>query len=315
MGLLNLRKRQERAEAAGETGSGINWTELTLDKIVDFVLIFVGLYAAMSVERCQAESAERDDYATLLKDFAHELEANREQEKSIEKDLGPIDQATPPNNYGPVEKTFETFFADLEHDESLVHCLHAEFAREKHALRSPECHAAYAKFHAEHKKQADGQPPTAQPFSFKPAVLTPFYRYEVWQIYLAGGVKTFKNKDLAVQIGEVYNNAHLIERQVAEIEKLYNEVFMRQVGRSLATDAELAEIIEDEEEDHALSADDRKQLLDASAALKDERSQILELKGVLALQVERLKNTVLTMRHEIDAAKEAIATESAKLGR
>jgi len=292
----------------------VNWAELALDKVVDFILIFVGLYAAMSVERCQADHAERDEYADLLKDFGLELDANLAQEKSIEKDLGAIDQSTPPNNLGPMAKTFTDFFADLEHDDTLVGCLHAEFLRDKHAVHTPACHAAYGMFREEHKKAPGAHGPRAG-FAFRPAVLTPFYRYEVWQMYLAGGIKVFKNKDVAIKIGEVYNNAHLVERQVAEIEKTYNDVFMRQTGRSLATDAELAEIIDDEEEDGVLSVEDRRQLVDIDEALKDERFAVVELQGVIVLQVERLKATVLAMRREIEVAKAAIAEESAKLAR
>lgn len=301
-------------EAAAERKVDVNWAELALDKVVDFILIFVGLYAAMSVERCQADHAERDEYVAMLKDFGLELDANRAQERSIEKDLGAIDEATPPNNMGPMAKTFTDFFADLEHDDTLVHCLHEEFLRAKHAVHTPACHAAYAKFREEHKKVPGASSPQVG-FAFRPAVLTPFYRYEVWQMYLAGGVKVFKNKDVAIKIGEVYNNAHLIERQVAEIEKTYNDVFMRQTGRSLATDAELAEIIEDEEEEGELSTEDRRQLVSVDEALKDERFAVLELQGVLVLQVERLKTTVLAMRREIEVAKAAIAEETAKLAK
>lgn len=291
----------------------VNWAELTLDKVIDFVLIFVGLYAAMSVERCQAEHTERDEYVTMLKDFSAELDANLAQEKSIEKVLGAIDQAAPPDNMGPMAKTFTDFFHDLEHDETLVECLRAEFLRAKHKKRSAECHAAYSKFHDEHKKTAHHAPATG--FAFRPAVLTPFYRYEIWQMYLAGSVKLFKNKDVAKKIGEVYNNAHLIERQVADIEKLYNDVFMRQTGRSMATDAELAEIIEDEEEEGELAPDELRQLVTLDEALKNEYFEVVELQGVLRLQVERLKNTVLVMRREIEVAKAAIDEETQKLAK
>lgn len=295
----------------------VNFWELALDKLIDFVLIFVGLYAAMAVERCQAAEGEREEYVGMLGDFSSELTANLAQEASIEKDLGPIDQTDPNDNLGPMSKTFEEFFKDLEHDETLVDCLRKQFLRTKHkvdAAHDAECHAAYAVFHKE-RKQAKASGKSAAGFGFKPAVLTPFYRYEVWDMYLAGGVKLFKNKELALHIGEIYSNAKLIERQVADIEKTYNDVFMSQSGRTAATDAELAEIIEDEEEDGELSAEDRKALLDVDESLKDERYEVVELRSVLALKVERLKQTVITMRGEIRDVKEAIGAELAKVGK
>lgn len=295
------------SESAKEKRTDVNWLELSLDKLVDFVLIFIGLYAAMSVERCQDAASERDEYASLLQDFDRELTANVAQEASIVKDLGPIEKVAPPDNLGPLAGTFDAFAKDAAHDQELVHCLRVEFLRSKR-VSDPACHAAFKLFHEEHKNKDH----TSAGFAFKPVVLTPFYRYEVWQMYLAGGVKIFKNKELAVQIGEIYNNAHLVEKQVSEIEKLYNDTFMVQSGRALATDMELAELIQEEEEDD-FTAEDRRQLIDVDESLQDERMRVLELRAALALQVERLKNTVLTMRKEIETTRTAITAELGKV--
>lgn len=294
----------------------VNGWAMALDKTIDFVLIFVGLYAALSVERCQGEERDREEYAAMLHDFDRELQNNLAQEADIARDLGGIEATTPGENLGPMAATFTSFFRDLEHDETLIDCLRAEFSRIKHEVSAEErarCHAGYAAFHAEHRKKDKHAQSTG--FVFKPAVLTPFYRYEVWELYLAGGVKLFKNKELALKIGEIYTNSHLIERQVADIEKTYNDVFMKQIGRSAATDAELAELVEDVEEDGELSPSDLTALLHIDEAVKEERYEVMGLRNVLELKVERLKLTVLTMRREILEVREALQAESAAVAR
>lgn len=293
----------------------LNFGELTVDKAIDFVLIFVGLYAAISVQRCQDEEKERGEYVSLLKDFKAELDANLKEEASIEKDLGPITESAPHKNLGPMQQPFDDFFHSLKEDEEIVHCLHMEFAS---ALKPGEfhgdpaekaaCHAHLATFdknHVEHKES----------FKFKPAVLTPFYRYEVWQLYIANGIRIFKNKELAVKIGEIYNNARLVEKQVAEIESTYNDAFMKQVGRSIATDMELAEIVHDEEQEHGLSPQNQTALIHVSQAVKEEHAATVEAQSILTLKVERMKNTVLLMQKEIDAVKGAIDEEIAIIER
>lgn len=280
--------------------------ELLFDKFIDFVLIFVGLYAATALQRYQDSEREREEYISLLKDFAGELSANLAQEASIEKDLGALKDSTPGQNLGPMAKTFEHFFHELDADEHIVHCLHEEFAKavdpKKPAVAPAECHEAYEKFDAAHRA---GE----QKFGFKPAVLTPFYRYEVWELYLANGIKTFRNKELAVKLGEIYNNARIVERQVADIEATYNDAFMKQVGRSAATDMELFEIVHDEETEHGLSAQDQQILIDVSEAMKDEHYATVEAQSILELKVERMKQTALLIRKEIQEAKQGIAAE------
>lgn len=284
--------------------------ELILDKSIDFALIFVGLYAATALQRCQDTAKEKQEYVSLLQDFKRELDANVAQEASIEQDLGPIDETTPGKNLGPMQGTFKHFFEELEGDENVVKCLHDEFAvgQDPEHPGPPEgCHLLYAKFdkaHGEHKES----------FNFQPAVLTPFYRKEVWQLYLADGVKTFRNKELAVDIAEVYANAELIEEQVKDIETTYNDAFMAQVGRTAATDMELAEIVHDEETRHGLSDADLTLLLHVSEAIKDEHYASLEVERTLELKVERMKKTVLVMRKEIAEVKKAIDAELAAQG-
>lgn len=285
-------------------------SELALDKIIDFILIFVGLYAATAVQRCQDTAKEKDEYIAILRDFKGELSANLEQEAAIEKDLGEVEDVTPGTNLGPMKDTFDRFFAQLAEDEKVVACLHEEFAASVHAggpEAKEECHALYKSFDAAHAGHDTK-------FTFRPAVLTPFYRYEVWQLYIADGVKIFRNKELAVKIGEVYNNARLIEKHVADIETTYNDAFMKQVGRSAATDMELAEVVHDEEREHGLSPQDQTRLIHISEAVKDEHYATTEVHHILELKIERMKGIVLIMRAEIEAINAAIDAELKAMG-
>ena len=309
--------------------------ELIVDKSIDFALIFVGLYAATALQRCQDTAKDKQEYVSLLQDFKRELDANIAQEKSIEKDLGKIDETEPGKNLGPMQDTFKHFFEKLAEDEKVVGCMHDEFVSahaaptkagaegghgdkehgdKEHgghgkAAEPVDCHALYAKFDKAHADHDEEQ------FSFKPAVLTPFYRREVWQLYLADGVKKFRNKELAVRIAEVYANADLVEEQVQDIEQTYNDAFMKQVGRTAATDMELAEIVHDEETQHKLSDADMTLLLHVDEAIKDEHYATLEVEHTLELKVERMKKTVLLMRKEIEEVQGAIDEELGKLGK
>lgn len=288
--------------------STFGW-EFFFDKTIDFVLIFVGLYAATALQRYQDNVKEKQEYVSLLKDFKRELAANLDQEKSIEKDLGPIDKTEPGKNLGPIADVFDAYFAQIEKDEKIVHCLHVEFMASVDADQPhdpPEgCHELYEQFEAAH--QGD-----QKHFDFQPAVLTPFYRYEVWELYLVSGVRTFRNKDLAVKIGEIYNNARLVERQVADIEATFNDAFMKQVGKSAATDLELAEVVHDEETEHGLSPQDQEILIRISHDVKDEHFATVETESILSLKVERMKRTVLLLRAEIQAVGAALDREIAK---
>lgn len=310
----SISQGEETAEAPvlrskAQKRAGFSKGEFLLDKFVDFILIFVGLYAATALQRYQDEIQEKHEYVSLLSDFKRELTANLNQEASIEKDLGPIDQAEPGKNLGPIGNVYAGFYKEIEKDEKIVHCLHVEFAAAVDAAHahepSAECHELYKKFDDSH---THGE----KHFDFKPAVLTPFYRYEVWELYLVSGVRTFRNKELAVKIGEIYNNARLIERLVADIETTFNDGFMTQVGRSAATDMELAEVVHDEETEHGLSTQDQEILIRISHDVKDEHFAIIENESILSLKVERMKRTVLLMREEIKAVSAALDAEMRK---
>jgi hypothetical protein len=303
-----------RPAGPGPATAEKNYNELVIDKVVDFFLIFVGLYAATAVQRWQDADAEKGEYVALLQDFKTELATNLAQEQSIATDLGAIEQVEPGKNLGPMAATFDEFFTALAEDEKAAHCLHVEYATDGPGLRTKrdpkfiaDCHALYAEFDAEHSD-------STETFAFRPAVLTPFYHYEVWQLYLANGVRVFRNKDLAVRIGEVYSNAKLVEQQIADIEATYNDTFMVQVAKGAATDSELAQIIHDEEQVRGLSPQNQQSLIHITHAVKEERYAAKEARSVIELKVERMKKTVLRIREEIAQVQAAIDEELARVG-
>ena len=108
---------------------------------------------------------------------------------------------------------------------------------------------------------------------------------------------------------------NLAKRQVADIEATYNDAFMKQVGRSAATDLELAEIVHDEETEHGLSAQDQQILIDISEAVKDEHYATVEARSILELKVERMKHTALLIRQEIHDVTAAIEEEMKRQAR
>jgi hypothetical protein len=300
----------QHGTAKARKRAGFSFGEFILDKFFDFLLIFVGLYAATALQRYQDEIRAKDDYVQLLGDFKRELQANLAQESSIEKDLGSIEKTKPGENLGPIEAVFKAYHTEIAKDEKVVHCLHAEFAAGSDPAHAPAkeiegCHEAYKKFENTH---SHGE----KHFDFKPAVLTPFYRYEVWELYLVSGVRNFRNKELAVKIGEIYNNARLVEKMVADIETTFNDAFLSQVGRSAATDMELAEVVHDEETNHGLSEQDQEILIQISHDVKDEHFASIEAQNILSLKVERLKKRVLILRDEIKAVSADLDKEIAR---
>lgn len=283
----------------------MNW-ELVIDKVVDFILIFVGLYAATALQRYQDDQKEKDEYAQLLEDFQRELKDNQAQHANIEKDLGAVKELKAGAVLGPMDSMFTKFEKEISSDEELVECLHHEFASQvvvakpkaKPGTKNAHCHELYTAFDHEATERKKSNAPATQ--HFEPATLSPFYRYEVWELYLAVGARLFKNKELAVKIGEIYNNARVIEKQVADIEVTYNDTFMKQVGRMSASDAELAEIIHDEETQNGLSAQDLAELKDVGEQMKDERFAVVQARSILEMKVRRMKNTVSLTNGEID---------------
>jgi hypothetical protein len=140
---------------------------------------------------------------------------------------------------------------------------------------------------------------------FKPATLTPLYRTEVHQMYLANGIKVFENKELAAKIGEAYTNARLVERRVAEIETRYNDGFMQRAGELEAVGAELEEVLPEDVDLARQGASIQAKVEQAQSAVKAQRQAVLKIHAVLELEAVRLKELL----EKMDAHFVAVARE------
>lgn len=297
-----------KGEEKAEKKIDINVWELSIDKLIDFVLIFVGLYAAISVQKWQDDAKEREDYLKLLGDFRGELVANRDERKSLEKDIGSIDDRAEGKVLGPMEKNFARFRKEASQAEELLGCL--SLAMNIAQKGSPTAEQA-AKLQScvpileSAEKQAD-----AKKEDFKPVNLTPFYRDEVQQIYLAGGIKGFENKDLAVQIGQTYTDADKVEKLVQEIEKIYNDNFIDKEGEVRALVAELEDAMPKSEDiSPEQAARLQVQLSKSEKDVRMHRYSMEKVHGILESKVKRLKEVVASMDTKIGKAVESIDAE------
>jgi len=300
-----------KSEEKEEKKIDINVWELSIDKFIDFVLIFVGLYAAIAVQRWQDDAKEREDYLKLLGDFRGELVANRDERKSLEKDIGSIDDRAEGKVLGPMEKNFARFKKEATEAEELLGCLSLAMGVTQKGSPSAEQAAKLqtcAPIIEAATKQAD-----AKRDDFKPVNLTPFYRDEVQQIYLAGGIKGFENKDLAVQIGQTYTDADKVEKLVQEIEKIYNDNFIDKEGDVRALVAELEDAIPQGEDISSEQAGRLQvQLAKSERDVRMHRYSMEKVHGILESKVKRLKEVVASMDTKIGKAAEAIDAELSK---
>ncbi|HEY0706366.1 MAG TPA: hypothetical protein VGG33_06195, partial [Polyangia bacterium] len=111
--------------------------ELVVDKIIDFVLIFVGLYAAIAVQRWQDDAKEKTEYKKLLGDFKAELQANRERRRDIEKNLGPSDARGAGKVLGPLQAVFDDYLSSATEATKMFGCLKPLVPRAAQATGKP----------------------------------------------------------------------------------------------------------------------------------------------------------------------------------
>jgi hypothetical protein len=291
--------------SGAESKSDLNFTELALDKLVDFVLVFVGLYAAIAVQRWQDDAKEKDEYLRLLSDFRGELVANQAQKKTIEKDLGLVSERETGKALGPLQGTFDEFGRDAIEAGKLLECVSvmvkaaAPKAPPRLGERARAC-APLLDAEAEHDDD-----------KFKPANLSPLYRTEVYQVYIANGIKVFENKDLAVKIGQAYSSGRTVERGVAEIETLYNDGFMQKAGELEALSAELEDALPEGVDLVGSGPAIEAKIQQAAKEVTAQRYGALKIQAVLELKAIRLKELLDGMDRHFAAVVAEIDKELA----
>lgn len=275
-----------------EHGLSPRW-QLVIDKAFDFLLVFVGLYAAIAVQRYQEEQKNRHEYGALLKDFESELRANKARYVAFENMVGPLEVQSPRAVLGPMVATFDRFSADLEVEESFASCLHRELlvaSKEGGRPRKGRC-----------RDDSQAGAPEALAVTFEPIALSPFFRFEVWELYVTSSGRIFENKDLAVRIGEVYNDMRSVERQIASVESTYNETFVRQLGLTAATSVELEHLATSEPGLRRPVEQDLARLTTVEDSISRDRRSALEAKSILELKVRSIKRGLTRTMAETNA--------------
>lgn len=297
--------------------SGVNFKELALDKMIDFVLIFVGLYAAIAVQKWQDSAKERDDYVALLGDFKSELTWNQKQREALEKDLGPISEKQSGKALGPMQKAFDDFNKEAHEAEQVLSCVGEIVAVAKKGApsaaqrkRIEECAPILEQAEKEGADPSKGEKDADE--KFRPIDLTPFYRAEVWQLYLANGIRFFQNKDLAVQIGGAYSRAKDIEKSVAEIEALYNDAFIQKTGEVAALSADLEESIPEDADFKSQGDAIGLKLTQVSRDVRGYKFAVIKIENMMELKVIALKVLLADMDKLLITVTEEIEKELAK---
>ncbi|MBT9555098.1 MAG: hypothetical protein IV100_03665 [Myxococcales bacterium] len=375
---------------ADEGGSDINWKELSVDKSIDVILVPLGLFAALWMQKWVDDRKEKEDYKELLGNFVAEIDTNRAKAKAIEDDLGPITDIESEKVLGPLQSRFTEFTTsasdavkvlgclDLMIDQALGGAANKPSGPQQEAPPQPadgaeegdgeeaeappaaapadpaapaaapaDPAAAPAPAAAPVVDPAAAQPaaapaaaPAADPAAapavatggekelaectafleevgkkpdtkFVPIDLAPLYRYEVWQTYLASGIKLFKDKEakaLGLKLGEVYSAAREVEKRVEDIEKVFNDSFMDAKGKIDSLGAEMEDLLGD--------FDDPEEIREAQPRLNEMAEEILESKydiinveSVIHMKTERLKEYVGDMNKKFDALKAELEKE------
>ena len=203
-----------------------------VDKTIDLLLMFLGLYAAMELQDFVDYRQDKKQYTQLLEGFRDELQNNQRQRSAIESGLGALDKLS---DLGESEASLDYFmnlsryaidfsgcYVDLRVNQSKLD-----------ADRTRECKQLFK------ERFATPKPPHLE--------LSPVYRRDVWRLYLAGGVQLFRqfeskqrtqrcsigeggSKKLAICIGSVYAELDGIEERVEGIQRLVNETYFYYQG-------------------------------------------------------------------------------------
>ncbi|HEY0711615.1 MAG TPA: hypothetical protein VGF45_03010 [Polyangia bacterium] len=281
--------------------------ELVIDKFIDFVLIFVGLYAAIAFQKWQDDAKERTEYKKLLGDFKAELRANQERKRTIEKNVGDTAARGVGKALGPLQTVFDEYLTVVAEGRKLFECLEPVFPESAGAKGKPmtkECQKLLASAEEESKAEDDED--------FRPVDLAPRYRTEVHQVYLANGIKVFENKNLAVKIGEVYTAAREIEAGMADIERRYNDSFMQKAGEVEALSAQIEEVFSTELVTRR-PEQVRERLTDMSEDLRSQRYVVVEIRKVVEAKVIRIKEMVARFDAQLTTVMGEIDAELARL--
>jgi hypothetical protein len=216
---------------------GINWKELALDKGIDFIIAFTGLYLAIGVQNWWDAKQDYQSYIDSLESFKTELTYNKGQSvdtKPISQSLS--DLQTLSAYYQTEAQLFSGFTRPgdaasvVDEIGAMTEALDAEVAKTPGAKLDD----VFDRSHA-----------------VKPAKLAPHYATQTWRVYLASGVKiareNAKNQDLAREIGALYAELDAVEVRVHELEVYYNDRYLPRLAEINAASEDLESYWYDDE--------------------------------------------------------------------
>jgi DnaJ-domain-containing protein 1 len=205
-------------ETKEKEGGGIAGVfEFVLDKGVDFIIAFAGLYLAIWVQNGVDAKKEREAYVQSLNSFKAELTFNRGQLV----DTGTIAQTV--GDLHVLEAYYQSeasIFENFQQPEQA-----AEIVQEIDEMTTALDTALEAALPG-----AKLEDVFARVEQLKPIKLAPNYQDQIWAVYLAGGVniaqQNAKNTELARELGALYAEFDAIEARVRDIELYYNDKFL-----------------------------------------------------------------------------------------
>ena len=293
-----------------------NTSELLFDKGIDFLLMFLGLWAAMLAQDCADHQRDKQQYVKLLEGFQEELENNRDQRSVIESKLGDLSED---KSIGEAAESFDYFSAQAQYMRSFLPCYVDIRSRGVRGVRT---------LSAERKAECRKALKQSKPKQATHLDLSPVYRRDVWRLYLADGVGLFREfestsayprceiegkptKLLAICIGSVYRELSEVERQVSAIQELVNETYFFRQG---ALDAEMRALtrtmkslgkpksVQDVTRLKTLTTDFLTKLNQDEMIVKISRAQ-------MRYKIRQLKQTALELERDIGQAVKALKLE------
>ena len=212
-----------------DEGIGINWKEFAIDKGTDFVIAFTGLYLAIGVQGWWDARQEHAAYVESLQSFKAELAYDKAQGV----DTAPITQSLADlQTLSAYYQTEAQIFSDFNSPNQAGEVV------EQVGVMTEELDKMVAEVPGAKLNDVFERSGT-----IKPAKLAPHYERQIWQVYLAGGVKVAqenaKNPDLARELGALYSELDAVELRVHELELYYNDRYLPRFAEINAASGDL----------------------------------------------------------------------------
>lgn len=278
----------------------VNFAELGLDKTIDFILIFIGLYAAIGVQKCQDDAKEQREYAELLANYSEELKHNGDQKGIIEAQLAPL------------QKTISDLKLDIDFALELIPCGYATIRLQGQPTPPPE----EVKFLREKvegcapvfKKAAELEKATGRDEEFKPIRITPFYRTAVNN---SSTGKPFPNQDLRVQIEGTYGEYVRIETLAKSVEDLFNDSLMAKHANFAVLSEEVLAALETAQRDPSpkVFAVVEPKLTAALDTARSQKRDLTRISSLMKAKVDQLTERLTGVDEKISATQTALETE------